>query len=140
VILLQTSTWLAYLSSARARVRHLLRTQLGSRPAFDMGGAFFTIAVKEGISDIIHLDLNDDPYSLTWVIPLGDWTGGELYCPQLGCKIPIIPGQVYGGLMGKVAHCNAPVTGGRRIILTCFTDLWILKHGDAWRPRDYMAR
>jgi hypothetical protein len=118
---------------AVSRVRQLLRRQLGARPSFDFGGPFFTIAVKEGSSDVLHIDWNDDPNSITWTIPLGDWEGAELYCPQLKCRIPIKSGQIYGGLMRRTAHCSSPITNGRRIILTCFTDHWVLRHGDAWK-------
>jgi hypothetical protein len=111
----------------------MLRRQLGLRPVFDMGGSFFTIAVKEGVSDVFHLDMGDDPYSFSWAVPFGHWVGAELYCPQLGYKIPFVSGQIYGGLMGRVAHCSAPVTEGRRFVLTCFTDKCVLSHGDKWR-------
>jgi len=49
-----------------------------------LGGAFFTVAVKKGSSELIHLNLfiNDDLNDITWVVPLGDWKGGEFCVPH----------------------------------------------------------
>jgi hypothetical protein len=105
---------------------------MGARPAFDFGGPFFTIAVKEGSSEIDHIDWNDDPNSWTWTIPLSDFEGAELCCPQLGRKIPIKPGQMFGGMMRLIGHRSAPITSGKRIVMTCFTDHWVLRQGDSW--------
>jgi hypothetical protein len=101
------------------------------RPALDFKGAFFTIAIKEGSSEIIHIDVNDFKHSITWVILVGDWDGGEFCAPQLGIKIPIRPGQLFAVMTGVVAHCSAPVTRGRRIACTGFSDKFILSHADA---------
>jgi hypothetical protein len=93
-------------------------------------GAFFTVAVKEGSSDIIHIDYNDDLDGITWVIPLGDFEGADLFCPQLGVRVPIAPGQVFGGIMRRVAHAATPISHGRRVVLTCFCDKFTMKRGD----------
>jgi predicted 2-oxoglutarate/Fe(II)-dependent dioxygenase YbiX len=97
----------------------------------DFYGAFFTFAIKEGTSEIFHVDWNDDLDSITWLIPLGDWEGGELVLPQKGieCRIPIRPGDVFGFMARTLVHCTTPVTKGRRVILTCFSDSNILRHG-----------
>ncbi|KAF8193031.1 hypothetical protein BJ912DRAFT_848635, partial [Pholiota molesta] len=58
-------------------------------PALDFNGAFFTVAVKEGLSEIVYIDINDDLYGITWVVPLGYWTGGKFCASQLSIKIPI---------------------------------------------------
>ena len=114
---------------AHKRVQRRLHKEFKGRPALDFGGPFFTVAVKEGSSENIHIDFNDFRHSVTWVVPLGDWTGGEFCAPQLGEKIPICPGQVFGGLTGILAHCSAPVKQGRRIILTLFSDKFLMSHG-----------
>jgi len=108
---------------------HLAQAYL-ERPALDFLGAFFTIAIKEGASEIIHIDVNDDKMSLTCVIPIGDWAGGEFCAPQLGIKIPVRPGQMFAVMTGVVAHCSAPVAHGRRPICTCFSDKFIMSHGN----------
>ena len=118
------------MNRAHRRVLMLLNSELHARPALDFKGAFFTVAVKEGASEIIHLDFHDDRYSIAWVVPLGDWAGGEFCLPQLGIKIPVRPGQALAVMTKVLVHCTAPITSGRRIILTLFCDQNLLKHGD----------
>jgi predicted 2-oxoglutarate/Fe(II)-dependent dioxygenase YbiX len=97
----------------------------------DFFGAFVTFAIKEGTSEIYHVDWNDDLDSITWLIPLGDWEGGELVLPQKGLErhISIWPGDVFGFMACTLVHCTTPVTKGRQVILTCFSDSNILCHG-----------
>ncbi|KAG2742810.1 hypothetical protein P692DRAFT_20821837 [Suillus brevipes Sb2] len=45
------------------------------RHTLDFDGAFFTLAIKEGTSEI---DWNDDLNYITWLIPLGDWEGRSI--------------------------------------------------------------
>lgn len=90
------------------------------------------MAAKEGSSEIFHLDFHDDPHSVSWIIPLGDWTGGEFCLPQLGVKIPVLPGQALAVMTKILVHCSAPITNGRRLILTLFSDGYLLKHGDSF--------
>jgi len=104
--------FLRYLIRAYARIKKSLAKDLESRPALDFGGAFFAVAVKEGSSEVIHLDFNDDEDGVTWAVPLGDWEGGEFCVPQLQKKIPILPGQVLGAMTRILAHCGTPVTAG----------------------------
>jgi hypothetical protein len=105
-----------------------LGKEIDKRPALDFKGAFFTVAVKEGSSEVIHIDWNDSENSVTWVWAVGDWCGGEFCAPQLGIKVPIRPGQLFAVMARVIAHCSAPVTGGRRVIFTCFSDHLILTH------------
>ena len=79
---------------------------------------------------MIHIDWNDDPSNITWVVPLGDWEGGDFCSPQLGVKIPIQRSQILGAMTRLLAHCGTPVTRGRRAILTLLTDKFLLKHSD----------
>lgn len=108
----------------------VLGAQLHSRPSLGMGGPFFTVAVKEAGSGIIHIDWNDDRAIYAFVFAVGDWEGGEFCAPQLGIKIPVRPGQVLAVLAQVVAHFSAPVTSGRRIVFTCFTDRLLFRHCD----------
>ena len=50
-----------------------------SRTALDFKSAFTTIAVKEGSSERVHIDRNDQ--GITWVLPLGEWEGGNMVIP-----------------------------------------------------------
>ncbi len=45
-----------------------LTEELKNRLALQFGGAFFTVAVKEGSSEIVHLDFNNDPNGISWVV------------------------------------------------------------------------
>ncbi|KAJ7580109.1 hypothetical protein C8J56DRAFT_795553 [Mycena floridula] len=89
-----------------------LGEDLQARPAMHFGPAFCAVAVKSGTSEVIHLDFSDDKRFLTWCIPVGNWTGGYFFIPQLGLKIPIIPGHIYAVLAGVVAHCSTPIQSG----------------------------
>ncbi|KAK7442562.1 hypothetical protein VKT23_016160 [Stygiomarasmius scandens] len=109
------------------------REEFEARVALDFEGSFFCAAIKEGSSELWHVDWNDDPNTLTWVIPIGEgWEGAEFCVPQLGVKVPILPGQILGALTRRLVHCAAPSCGGRRLVLTLFCDRWIMKHSDEW--------
>jgi hypothetical protein len=101
------------------------------RPALDFGRAFFTLTIKEGSHEIIHVDWNDDINSITWLTPLQDWEGGFIIFTQNDVKyhIPIHAGDMFGFMACTLAHCTTPVTKGRRIILTCFSDSNVLRNG-----------
>lgn len=119
-----------------ARVRKLLAIQLKERPVLDFHGAFFTVAVKEGSSEIYHVDWHDWKWGYAYVIVFGDFEGGEFCAPQLGIKVPIRPGQIFCVMARVLAHCTAPVTGGRRLVITCFSDHNIIAHST---PLPYVA-
>ena len=94
---------------------------------FILDGAFFTVAVKEGSSELIHLNFNDDLNGITWIVPLDNWKGGKLCVSQLGMKIPICPGQMLGAMTRILAHCSASVKCCR-LILTLIVNKTLLKH------------
>ncbi|KAJ7449523.1 hypothetical protein FB451DRAFT_747434, partial [Mycena latifolia] len=125
-------TQLTILEPVHARVKRILGTEIAARPAIDFEGVFFCIAVKEGSSEIIHLDFNDPLplVTLIWVVSPADasWTGGEFCAPQLGWKVPFCPGQMIAVRARLLAHCGAQVTGGGRLVLTCFSDSMTLEH------------
>jgi hypothetical protein len=110
------------------RVLAWLGKKLTDRPALDYGGAFFTIAVKEGTSEKIHIDWNDAKNTITWLWAVGDWEGAELVMPQLGIAVPFRPGQVLGVMSGVIAHFTTRQTSGRRVVFTCFTEQLLWSH------------
>ncbi|KAG1860556.1 hypothetical protein C8R48DRAFT_673767 [Suillus tomentosus] len=118
------------LCRAHNHVLNELGSQFHLRPNLDMGGPFFTVAAKEAGSGITHLDWNDDRAIFAFIFAVGDWEGGEFCAPQLGIKIPLRPGQVLAVLARVLAHFSAPVTKGRRIVFTCFTDKLLFRHSD----------
>ncbi|KAK7464174.1 hypothetical protein VKT23_006340 [Stygiomarasmius scandens] len=120
-------------SFVRTHFRPGHREEFEACVALDFEGSFFCAAIKEGSSELWHVDWNDDPNTLTWIIPVGQgWEGAEFCVPQLGVKVPILPGQVLGALTRCLVHCAAPSSGGRRLVLTLFCDHWIMKHSDEW--------
>ncbi|SJL03176.1 uncharacterized protein ARMOST_06522 [Armillaria ostoyae] len=115
---------------AHHRLQRCLKKAYKKRPTLDFGPAFFSIAMKDGSSEHVHLDFSDDIHTMTWIIPIGDWEGGEFCIPQLGIGIPLKPGQVLAIRTWLLAHCNAPITAGRRVVFTCFSEKTVLKHAD----------
>ncbi|VDC03550.1 unnamed protein product [Peniophora sp. CBMAI 1063] len=97
------------------------------RPALDLGDGFHAIAIKDGSSDLLHIDMHDG--LMAFIIALGDWLEeGYLVIPQLGVKFRIPPRSAFGFLASLLAHFTTPPVGGRRIVITCFTDRFLLKH------------
>ena len=100
---------------------------LGDRPSLDFKGAFFCLAIKEGGSSMLHLDFHDYKLGWAWVWCVGDFVEGELCLPQLGIKIPLVPGQMIAFMAWSLAHCSAPISG-RRIVFTGFCDSFLMTH------------
>ncbi|KAH6871932.1 hypothetical protein BKA70DRAFT_1450522 [Coprinopsis sp. MPI-PUGE-AT-0042] len=92
----------------------------------NLGGSFFTIAVKEGSSERLHLDFRDDHRTLSWLVPMGSYTGGDFIVPQLGYRVPVRPGQALACTTRVLAHCGTAVTEGTRIAFTLFSNANIL--------------
>ncbi|KAJ7441861.1 hypothetical protein FB451DRAFT_1057941, partial [Mycena latifolia] len=122
-----TPVALTFFYRIHARVRHFLGKALAQRPDMDFGGLFFTIAVKEGSSERVHIDWNDNLHKYAIIFCTGDYTGGEFCVPQLGTRVPLLPGSVIAARTRLLAHCSAPLSG-RRIVFTCFTDCTLLEH------------
>ncbi|KAG0704745.1 hypothetical protein DFH29DRAFT_785482, partial [Suillus ampliporus] len=83
-------------------------------PALDFEGTFFTFAIKEGISEFIHVHWNDDLSSITWLILLGNWEDGELVLLRKGLKqcIPMQPMDVFGFMACTLAYHITQITSG----------------------------
>lgn len=113
---------------AYKRVQVWLGKELALRPALDFHGAFFTVAVKEGVSEKIHIDFNDGKNTITWIWAVGDWEGAEFVAPQVGIQVPVRPGQVFGMMARVLAHFTTPKKSGRRVIFTCFTEQLLWSH------------
>jgi hypothetical protein len=102
------------ISTYLSQFRHLFR-----RSALNFESAFTTVAVKEGSSEHVHIDRNDQ--GITWVLPIGEWEGGHMVIPQLGLKLPVRPGELLGFSANLLAHYSTPVTSGNRLVITMFT-------------------
>jgi hypothetical protein len=97
-----------------------------------MGGTFYTVAIKDGASEFYHIDLKDALFSWTFIVLIGNWSGGELCIPQIDRKIPVRQGQVIAIMTRLLVHCTAPIISGHRTVFTCFTNSVLMKHGKQW--------
>lgn len=109
--------------------------------SFDFGGLFFTLAVKEGGSEDMHLDWGDSPFSLAIITSVGD--RAAYFCiPQLGIKIPLYPGQFLAVASRLLSHymcyvqdADSNAKSKRRVVIVAFCDALILAHADNWKMR-----
>ncbi len=74
----------------------------------DLGPVVFSVAMKEGSSEKVHLDFSDDYAYLSWVIAVGDWEGADFCAPQLGIRFPVCSGQMFAVRTRTLAHCSSP--------------------------------
>lgn len=98
----------------------------------DFGGAFFTFAVKEGGSELCHIDWGDSPFTLTMVVSVGDKTV-YICVPQLRIKIPLCAGQLLGLASRLLSHfvwCVVDEYGAdaRRVVIVGFCDELAVSH------------
>ncbi|KAJ7199378.1 hypothetical protein GGX14DRAFT_373164, partial [Mycena pura] len=108
------------------RVQATLKREFSRRPNLDFGGLFLAIAVKEGSSEVLHVDWNDNLHTYAIVFCIGDYVGGEFCIPQIGRRIPLRPGAILAVRTRLLAHCTH-VGSGRRLVFTCFTDSTLLE-------------
>ncbi|KAJ7178437.1 hypothetical protein C8R43DRAFT_942122 [Mycena crocata] len=90
----------------------LLAKEFALRPALDFGGLFTTIAMKEGSSDIIHIDWNDNTRKYTLMFVVGHFTGAEFCVPQLNMHLPVRQGMLLGAHSGPLHHISWDGTSG----------------------------
>ena len=84
--------------------------------------------MKEGSSELVHLDWNDHPDSVTWVIPIwdSDWVGGDLWVPQIDALMPLKNGDAAALCTRTLAHAGTKIEQGNRLVFTLFTDKYLL--------------
>jgi hypothetical protein len=98
----------------------------------DFGGSFFCLALTHGSSSGIHTDRTDHTKSYAFVIPLGDFEGGDMETPSIGYRVPLRTGQILAFAASFLPHYVHHATGIRHSI-TAFTDKFT-----AIRTRDIM--
>ncbi|KAJ7775044.1 hypothetical protein B0H16DRAFT_1247598, partial [Mycena metata] len=54
---------------------HRCAAELGECQDMDFGGTFFMIGVKEGGSEVIHIDWNDNLHKFALIFTAGDASG-----------------------------------------------------------------
>jgi hypothetical protein len=97
-----------------------MRRRIDARPAVDLGGSCFAVAIKKGGSETLHIDASDHVKKYAVITTVGKFTGGEFCVPHFGWKIPVGPGQILLVPARLLAHCTAPFAGDR-IVITGFT-------------------
>lgn len=107
----------------------------GDREVLDFHEAFTTVAVTDGISDIIHTDRSDA--GMTWVFPIGDWEGADLCLNQMGKKVEVRPGDGVAFHANFLSHNNSKLKSGKRVALTCFVDRLLFL--DAMKEAGYIV-
>jgi hypothetical protein len=62
-----------------------------------------------------HIDQNDDGFC--WIVPLGEWEGGDLIFPQLKVRIKLKPGNILAFRSNLLLHGNLPCSGVRHSLV-----------------------
>lgn len=91
-------------------------------------GVFPMIAINYNVISDFHWDEHDEPNSLCCLVALGDFTGGELYFPQLDIVVPLRPGQLVVFSSRLLLHGNFPVTRGIRHSIVYFVHSGFFHH------------
>ncbi|KAJ7638944.1 hypothetical protein FB45DRAFT_904332 [Roridomyces roridus] len=109
------------------KVQGYLQSVITARPAMYFGPLFYTMAVKEGSSEKVHIDWNDSMQKYAIVFCVGDYTGADFCVPQLDVRVPFPPRAAMAVQTRLLAHCATVVGSGRRLVFTCFTDCTLLE-------------
>jgi len=64
-----------------------------------------------------HIDRHDDKYGFCWLVPLGEWEGGDLIFPQLKVRIKLKPGNILAFRSNLLVHGNLPYSGVRHSLV-----------------------
>ena len=91
-------------------------------------GIFLMIAINFNIASDYHWDHNDEPNGLCFLVPLGDFEGGELCFPEFQIVIPLQPGQVVTFASRLLFHGNLPIIKGIRFSVVYFIHAKFFKH------------
>ncbi len=91
-------------------------------------GIFLMIAINFNIISDYHWDANDEPNCLCFLVPLGDFEGGELCFPELQIVIPLQPGQVVAFASQLLLHGNLPIIKGIRFSIVYFVHATFFQH------------
>ncbi|KAJ7174330.1 hypothetical protein C8R46DRAFT_1214542 [Mycena filopes] len=95
----------------RVHVQRLLRKEFAARPSLNFGGLFFTVAIKEGSSELIHIDWNNCLQKYALIFCTGNYTGGDFCIPPLQIRIPLCPGSVLAVRTRLLAYCTTSLEG-----------------------------
>jgi hypothetical protein len=89
------------------------RAQVSKAPRFGLGQTCFTsIYVVNKLRTAYHLDTNNLHGTMTALIAMGDFTGGELVLPRWRIAFALRPGDLLL-FDPQQLHGNLPLTGNR---------------------------
>jgi len=75
-------------------------------------GAWSTVAINSA-ARLVHTDTKDYKDGYCWVVPFGDFEGGELYFPDLNITIKMAPQMLVAFQSFNLKHGVNPFTGSR---------------------------
>ena len=89
------------------------------RPMQPLGGLQFNVTTNLHMDTTYgattpHRDISDIKGGLTWVIPFGNFAGGEPYLHEAQVKLNVPKGYAYAILSQALTHSNAPISRGLR--------------------------
>ena len=64
-----------------------------------------------------HIDRDDDKYGFCWLVPLGDWEGGDVIFPQLNIRVKLKPENILAFRSNLLIHSNLPCFGVRHSLV-----------------------
>lgn len=132
--------------SANNRMCWLMRRQLAlHNGSFNFGGVFFAMAVKEGGSELMHIDWGDSKFTMALITSVG---GLPVYLclPQIKVKIPLYPGQVLAVASRVLSHFAAhietvntddSVPKQRRVVVVGFCDRDSIARSMDWEMKEF---
>lgn len=64
-----------------------------------------------------HIDRHDDKYGFCWLVPLGEWEGGDLIFPQLKVRVKLKPRNILAFRSNLLVHGNLLCSGVRHSLV-----------------------
>ena len=64
-----------------------------------------------------HIDRDDDKHRFYWLVPLGDWEGGDVIFSQLNIRVKLKPGNILAFRSNLLVHGNLPYFGVRHSLV-----------------------
>ena len=94
------------------------RAEVKQASQFELGlGAFTSAYIHKNLRSGYHLDSSNLPGSMSALIPLGKFTGGELVLPRWGIGFALEPGDLLLFDSARHRHGNLPFHGERACVV-----------------------
>jgi len=83
-------------------------------------GLWHALAYNVNLQSMCHQDFQDDKYGIAVIIPVGDFTGGELTLNQFDLDFQNEFGDIFVCSSALYLHENQPITSGERDSIVLF--------------------